>query len=76
MIEVGIDFDNYYIVGGFRLKESFEKGAKSQPFPYLGRIDPDDRILEYNLSGTSLLTLPQNSPAYNSIKVIMRKAGY
>jgi CO dehydrogenase maturation factor len=76
MIEVGIDFDNYYIVGGFRLKESFEKEAKSQPFPYLGRIDPDDRILEYNLSGKSLLTLPQNSPAYNSIKVIMRKAGY
>jgi CO dehydrogenase maturation factor len=76
MIEVGIDFDNYYLVGGFRFKESFEKEAERQPFPYLGRVDQDNRILEYNLSGTSLLKLPKNSPAYQSIKNIMRKAGY
>jgi CO dehydrogenase maturation factor len=76
MIEVGIEFENYYIVGGFRFKESLEKEAKSQPFQYLGRIKPDERIIEYNLAGRSLLELPQNSEAYQSVKNIMKKAGF
>lgn len=76
MNEVGIQFDNYYIVGGYRFKTSLEKDARSQPFPYLGRIERDERILEYNLEGKSLLEIPNDSPAYQSVIKIMRNAGY
>ena len=76
MNEVGIQFDNYYIVGGYRFKTSLEKDAQNQPFPYLGRIEADERIFEYNLEGKSLLEIPENSPAYQSVVKIMRKAGY
>jgi CO dehydrogenase maturation factor len=76
MNEVGIQFDNYYIVGGYRFKASLEKDAQNQPFPYLGRIEADERIFEYNLVGKSLLEIPEDSPAYQSVVKIMRKAGY
>jgi hypothetical protein len=76
MNEVGIQFDNYYIVGGYRFKTSLEKDAQNQPFPYLGRIETDERIFEYNLVGKSLLEIPEDSPAYQSVIKIMRKAGY
>jgi CO dehydrogenase maturation factor len=76
MVEVGIDFENYYLVGGFRFKKSQEIEAKNQPYPFLGRIEVDDRILEYNLEGKSLFELADDSPAYQSVKSIMQKAGY
>jgi CO dehydrogenase nickel-insertion accessory protein CooC1 len=76
MVEVGIEFDNYYLVGGFRFKKSQEKQAKNQKYPFLGRIEVDNRILEHNLEGKSLLELADDSPAYQSVKSIMHKAGY
>lgn len=76
MKEVGIEFDNYYIVGGFRFTESLVKQAEKQPYPFLGRIEPDERINEYNIEGKSLLELPDESPTYHSIKKILEKVGY
>ena len=76
MEEVDIEFDNYYLVGGYRFPESLEKKAHSQPFRYLGRIHADPRINEYNLAGKSLLGLPADSPAYTSVKSIAEAAGY
>ena len=76
MQEVDIEFDNYYLVGGYRFPESLVKEAENQPFQFLGRIEPDPEIMEYNIQGKSLLDLPETSPAYQSVKKILQKAGY
>lgn len=76
MREVDIEFENYYLVGGYRFPESLEKEAKNQPFPFLGRIEADPMIMEYNIQGKSLLDLPETSPAYQSVKRILEKVGY
>lgn len=76
MREVGIQFDNYYIVGGYRFPESLSGEAENQPFRYLGRVDSDEEIVEFNIAGKSLLELPDSSPAYQSIKRILKKVGY
>jgi CO dehydrogenase maturation factor len=76
MMEVDIEFDNYYLVGGYRFTEALEAEAGKQPYRYLGRVESDDRIAEYNIAGRSLLELPDDSPAYQSVKRIMTRAGY
>ena len=76
MREVGIQFDNYYLVGGFRFPESLEGEANNQPFKFLGRVELDPEITEYNIEGKSLLDLPASSPAYQSVKKILAKVGY
>ncbi|MBD3172272.1 AAA family ATPase [Candidatus Bathyarchaeota archaeon] len=76
MKEVDIEFENYYLVGGYRFPEKMVDEAKKQPFPFLGRIEPDPLILDYNIEGRSLFKLPEESPTYQSIKKIMKKAGY
>jgi CO dehydrogenase maturation factor len=76
MKEVDIDFENYYLVGGYRFPQSLEIEAKNQPFPFLGRIEPDPQIMEYNIAGKSLFDLPESSPAYRSVKQILKKVGY
>ncbi len=76
MQEVHIDFDNFYMVGGYRFPESLEKEAENQPFTYLGRVESDPRVTEYNIEGKSLLDLPLESPTYQSVKRILEKAGY
>jgi CO dehydrogenase nickel-insertion accessory protein CooC1 len=43
---------------------------------YLGRIDYDASVKDYNLKGESLLNLPESSPACLSVKKILEKAGY
>jgi CO dehydrogenase maturation factor len=76
MKEVDIEFDNYYLVGGYRFPEQLEKEGENQPFPFLGRIEHDEQVTNYNLEGRSLLELPEESPAYQSVKAIMEKVGY
>ncbi|MFH0850048.1 MAG: AAA family ATPase [Candidatus Bathyarchaeota archaeon] len=76
MKEVDIEFENYYLVGGYRFTEALEAEAGKQPYRYLGRVLSEERIAEYNIAGRSLLELPDDSPAYQSVKKIMAKAGY
>ena len=76
MQEVHVDFEKFYIVGGYRFPESMEKEAENQPFTYLGRVESDPRVSEYNIEGKSLLDLPLESPTYQSVKRILEKAGY
>jgi CO dehydrogenase maturation factor len=74
--EVGIKYKNYYLVGGYRFHGKLEDEAMKQPFPYLGRIEYDELVDEYNLEGKSLLELPDDSLAYLSFKGIMNKTEY
>lgn len=75
--EVKISFKNFYVVGGFRFPASLEEQArKTLRFEFLGKIAHDENVEEYVLAGKSLLDLPSDSPAYSSVKTIMKKAGY
>lgn len=75
--EVKINFKNFYIIGGFRFPRSLEPEARrATQLQYLGKIAYDEKVEEYVLSGRSLLELPPDSPAYVSVKEILRQAGY
>ncbi len=75
--EVKIDFQNFYVIGGFRFLENLESQVeKTTQLEYLGKIAYDERVEEYVLAGKSLLDLSSTSPAYISVKKLMEKAGY
>ena len=75
--EVKIDFQKFYVIGGYRYPEKLEDHAqKALQFEYLGKIAHDETVEEYIFTGQSLLELPSDSPAYTSIKKIMKTAGY
>lgn len=75
--EVGIDFQHFYVVGGYRVPVDLEGEVKNRiDLPYLGKIAYDTNVERFVLSGKSLLDLPSSSEAYVSIKAILKKAGY
>ena len=75
--EVDITFKNFYVIGGYRFPETLGREVNERTgLEYLGKIAYDKNVEEYILEGRSLLDLPDNSPAYHSIREIMRKAGY
>ncbi len=75
-LEIGIRFDNVYLIGNHRFKKATEEYMKSINGNYLGKIEYDPDLEEYNWSGRSLLELSQNSPAFSSIEKILTRAGY
>jgi len=72
---VKISYNNLYLIGNYTFGEKEEK-LLSEKEGYLGRVDYDNKVKEYNLNGKSLLELDENSPACVSIKNVLRKAGY
>jgi len=74
--EIGMKFENLYLVANHRFTEATEKYIKDEPGTYLGKIEYDSKVEEYNLLGKSLLDLPENSPASLSVEKILSKAGY
>ena len=75
--EVGIDFRNFYVVAGYRVPETLEAEIEKRiNLPYMGKVAHDRAVEEYVLSGKPLLSLPSTSPAYGSVKRILKKAGY
>ncbi len=75
--EVKIEFNNFYIVGGYRFPEELGKEAQLASHKrFLGKIAFDRTVEEYVLAGKSLLNVPSDTPAYVSICRIMEAAGY
>ena len=75
--EVKIEFENFYVIGGFRFSEGLEDQArKTLKLEFLGKIAHDVNVEEHVLAGKSLLELPSDSSAYLSVKGIMEKIGY
>jgi len=75
--EVNIQFDNFYLLGGYRFPAQLGAQAEADlKFKYLGKIAADEQLDEYVLAGKSLLELPQDNAAYVSVKEIMKTAGY
>jgi CO dehydrogenase maturation factor len=72
---VGIKYTNFYLVGNYRFTEEIEKKFEASGEKYLGHMAYDPALAQYNLTGRSLLELPEDSPACVSVKNILTKAG-
>jgi hypothetical protein len=72
-----MQFENFYIVGGYRFPTELGKQAEDDlKFKYLGKIEADDELDEYVLDGKSLLDLSKDNKAYLSVKKILQSLGY
>ncbi|MBS7648108.1 AAA family ATPase [Candidatus Bathyarchaeota archaeon] len=75
--EVNIKFDNFYVIGGYRFPEKLGSDVERRlGLKFLGKIQYDENVERFILSGRSLLDIPEDSPAYCSVKEIMGRAGY
>lgn len=73
--EIGISYAHLYLVGNHRFNEGLEEHIRRiEGASYLGRIDYDARVEEFNLSGRSLLELPDESPACLCVKGVLARA--
>jgi CO dehydrogenase maturation factor len=76
MKQVGIRYNHFYLVANYEFDEKAEEYLQNSGEVYLGKVDYDADLEQYNLKGKSLLELPEDSPASLSIKRILTKAGY
>ena len=76
MKEVGTEYNSLYLVANQEFDQETEGYLKNSGDSYLGKIEYDGDVEEYNLKGKSLLQLPSDSPALVSVKEILTKAGY
>ena len=74
--QVGIRYSHFYLVANYEFDEEAEEYLQNTGEIYLGKIDYDARLEQYNLEGKSLLELPEDSAASLSVKGILIKAGY
>ncbi|MCW4009763.1 MAG: AAA family ATPase [Candidatus Bathyarchaeota archaeon] len=75
--EVDMQFDNFYLVGGYRFPDELSSKAEEElKFKYVGKIVADPQVDDYVLNGNSLLDLPSDNPAFASVKAIMKATGY
>jgi len=72
---IGIKYSHFYLVGNYRFNTETQKKLEESGEIYLGKIEYDINVAEYNLSGRSLLELPDDSPACISVKGILTNAG-
>ncbi len=73
---VDITYNNLYLVGNHEFDEKAVQHFESTGETYLGTMSYDANVKHYNMSGKSLLDLPDSSPACLSMKRILIKAGY
>jgi len=76
LTEVGIIYDNLYIVGNHEFDDKAEHYFQRIDEVYIGRMAYDANIREYNLKGRSLFDLSDESPACLSIEMILKYIGY
>ncbi|NWF91782.1 MAG: AAA family ATPase [Syntrophaceae bacterium] len=73
--EVGTMYDHFYLVANYMFDEEAEKYFTEAGEFYLGKIEYDQKVEEYNLKGEPLNKLPEDSPACRSVRKILEKAG-
>jgi len=67
--EIKIKFRNFYILGNFRFSsQPADLAGKRGELKYLGELEYDRNVEEFNHQGKSLLQLPEDSPMFASIK--------
>ena len=75
--EVEIEYNNFYLIGGYRFPSNLANQVEnSLNFKYLGKIVNDTLLDDYVLNGKSLLELPSDNAATDSVKKILTNAKY
>lgn len=69
--EIGIKFKDFYLVSNYRFSNGLEELIKKLGLKYIGKIDRDENVEGYIVDGKSLLGLPEDSPAFLSVKKII-----
>ncbi len=69
--EIGIRFKDFYIVSNYKFSNSLEGSIKKLGLKHIGKIDYDENVEGDILEGKSLLDLPEDSPAFLSVKKII-----
>jgi len=72
--QVGISYGHLYLVGNYNFDKVSEEYLKGCHGVYLGKIEYDADVQDYNLTGRSLLELPDESPAAYSVRRMLTKA--
>ena len=73
--ELKVNCKYIHLVGNHRFTNDTGEYVRNIAETYLGKIDYDSYVKEYNLKGRSLLELPEDSPASLSVRGILVKAG-
>ena len=71
--ELKITYKNFYLVANYGFNEENQTYFENNGETFLGKIESDLDVAEYNLSGQSLLKLPEDSPASVSVKALLGK---
>jgi CO dehydrogenase maturation factor len=75
--EIGIKYKKCYLVANHNFNQDLEdRVGRDEGAIYLGKVEYDPEVEKYNLTGKSLLDLPDDSPACLSVNRILAKAGY
>jgi CO dehydrogenase maturation factor len=74
---IGVSFGNLYLVGNYRFTRPAEKRVQDvDGATYLGRVEPDPDVQQFDWEGRSLEELPEDSPASLSVRKLLEDAGY
>jgi CO dehydrogenase maturation factor len=75
--EVQIRVGRVHLVASYLFPDNMIQEAETRGGrKILGRITNDTLLAEYVLTGRSLMDLPETSPAFESVRILMRRAGY
>lgn len=75
--EIKTGFDHFYTVGGCLFPKELENVVEEKTGQsYIGKIDFDQQVQESVIAGRSLLDIPEDSPAYLSVKRLIENGGY
>lgn len=70
---VKITYDYLYLVGNHEFNAEGEEYLRNSGEQFLGKIDYDVNVKDYNLKGKSLWDLPEDSPACLSVKKLLKR---
>ncbi|MDD5190207.1 MAG: hypothetical protein PHE50_04095 [Dehalococcoidales bacterium] len=73
--QVGIRYENLYIIGNHEFDDTAIALFQNSGGKFLGKMDFDPKVKEYNLHNKSLWLLPDASPASVSVREILKAAG-
>jgi len=73
---VGLQYEHLYLVGNHEFYPEAEQLIQSTDEVYLGKLEYDARVRDYNLKGKPLWELPPDSTACLSIKELLAGADY
>jgi len=74
--EIGIKFNSFYTVANYRFPDQQIGLIEKETYlKFVGKLKYDEDIEKYSLEGKSLFDLREDSPAFISVKEIMKNAG-